>query len=751
MKRSNDTKQSRYRKPVKCPALILLSAALAAGTLAGCGKGESGNEDSLKGRYIEEDLELPVQEGEAVLNIAKSEDGNLLLYSQTEEAQVFRYEYEDGEWEQTSLDWISQVFEGRDVYLQEIWESADGVQVAAGMGGNMDAHIARSMDGQTGEELEIPYLKQEGEFGYPAVTNLQIDGEGNYWMTDFYQAKAMVVNPDTLEITREFSTARGFSNIQRIIAGASNGDMALNSEEGVFTIYGSDLKEKGTFKIDQEKMPWVCNVEENWYLLTEEGITRLKPGNETREVIVDGSMGKMGSSLNYAAGFIAGQKEDFYALYRQEKADACSLVHYTYDTEAHVAPEHTLRVFGLSDHTTVQDAILSFQKSHPDVKVEFETSEKEDGITMDDIRTLNTELLGGNGADVLLLDGLPAETYIEKGLLSDLTGVTDELLSQETYLESILKNVAQKDGKIYGLPVRFSVPIIFGDESAKEAILSLDKLIAYVDAHPDKSILGIAERDYIRDFLFQMYQDEIIGADGRVDQERLAALLETEVKLAAVARSEVFEDAKVGETGMNTMTKLFRQGMFSNAGSGAILNHPDRISTDRIVGVTNMMIPYTIMRQLKLTPDTVKEFYVPSGIVGINKNTQQKELAEEFVKYLFSPEIQEKQLDDGLPVLETALDRLKDEVETEYAQSYAMTSAWNIEGEEPIEIEAGYPTAKEVEDLISKCHTLSVPAVQDCVIWNIYQTEADACLGGSTDAKTAAKNIAQKVDMYLAE
>ena len=72
------------------------------------------------------------------------------MYSQTEEAQVFRYEYEDGEWEQTSLDWISQLFEGRDVYLQEIWESADGVQVAAGMGGNMDAHIARSMDGQTG-------------------------------------------------------------------------------------------------------------------------------------------------------------------------------------------------------------------------------------------------------------------------------------------------------------------------------------------------------------------------------------------------------------------------------------------------------------------------------------------------------------------------------------------------------------------------------------------------------------------------
>ncbi len=459
----------------------------------------------------------------------------------------------------------------------------------------------------------------------------------------------------------------------------------------------------------------------------------------------------MSSSLNYVAGFVTGQKDDFYALYRQEKAGTFNLVHYAYDAEALAVPENILRVFGLSENTTIQDAILSFQKSHPDVKVEYTASGKEDGITMDDIRTLNTELLSGNGADILLLDGLSAKTYIEKGILSDLSGIAEELLSQGSYLEPIMKNVAQQGGKVYAMPVRFSVPIIFGDENAKEAILSLDKLTAYVDAHPDESILGIAEKSYIRDFLFQMYQDEIIGPDGRVDQEKLAALLETETKLAVSSKSEVFEEAEMNEMGMDTMTRVFRQGMFSGAGSEAILNYPNSISTDRISGITNMMIPYTVMRQLNLSPDTLKEFYVPTGIVGINKNTQQKELAEEFVKYLFSQEIQEKQSDDGLPVLETALDKIKNEVNTEHAQNYSIMSSWNIDGEEPIEIEAGYPTLEEVEDLIAKCHTLSRPAVQDYVIWNIYQTEADACIGGSTDAKTAAKNIAQKVDTYLAE
>ena len=66
-------------------------------------------------------------------------------------------------------------------------------------------------------------------------------------------------------------------------------------------------------------------------------------------------------------------------------------------------------------------------------------------------------------------------------------------------------------------------------------------------------------------------------------------------------------------------------------------------------------------------------------------------------------------------------------------------------------LDVSYPTEEEVDGLIAICRTLEKPATQDCVIWNIYQTEADECLGGNIDAKTAAKNIAQKVDTYLAE
>lgn len=370
---------------------------------------------------------------------------------------------------------------------------------------------------------------------------------------------------------------------------------------------------------------------------------------------------------------------------------------------------------------------------------------------MDDIRTLNTELLGGNGADVLLLDGLSAESYIEKGILADLTDLADELTAQETYLESILKSTAQKDGKIYGMPVKFSMPVIYGDENTKAALSSLDSLKSYLEEHPQASIFGIAQRDYIRDFLFQMYQDEVINKDGKVDQEKLADLLEIEVKIAANARAEIFDEDGSAQMDMGTAAKIFQQDMFSNGGSAAIINHPDSVATSKIASVTDMMTPYTLMRQMSLSPDTLDGLYIPKGIIGINKDTKQKDIAEEFVKYLFSPEVQGKPVGDGLSVLESGMGILKEELASEYATGLVTMSSWKFEGEEEIVLDVSYPTEEEVDGLIAICRTLEKPATQDCVIWNIYQAEADECLGGNVDAKTAAKNIAQKVDTYLAE
>lgn len=460
----------------------------------------------------------------------------------------------------------------------------------------------------------------------------------------------------------------------------------------------------------------------------------------------------MGSPVNAPAGIIKGQETEFFVLYRQWKEETYSFARYTYDKDVAAVPEHTLQVFGLSESDTIQQAVIGFQRKNPDVKVEFKTSGKEAGeVSSDDIRTLNTELLSGKGADVLLLNGLPADAYIEKGVLCDLTKLAKGLMKENRYLENMMNNTLQKDGKIYGIPVKFTVPVLYGDEQIEKALDSLDSLSAYMDKNPDAAIFGVTNKEYIRDFLFQMYQDELLSTDGKVDTEKMAALLELEKKIAVNAKSEIFDDASTTEMSMGTAGSIFKQGMFSNQGSPAILNHPEGAATDQIDSVTNMLIPYEVMRRLNLSPETLKDFYVPKGIIGINKNTKQRETAEEFVKYLFSKEVQSAQVDDGFPILNAALEEVAEEADSKFAEEFTVMSSWQIEGEGVLEIEAGYPSRGEVEALTAMCRTLKNPARQNFVIWNIYQTEADQCLEGSIDAQTAAENIAQKVDTYLAE
>ena len=76
-----------------------------------------------------------------------------------------------------------------------------------------------------------------------------------------------------------------------------------------------------------------------------------------------------------------------------------------------------------------------------------------------------------------------------------------------------------------------------------------------------------------------------------------------------------------------------------------------------------------------------------------------------------------------------------------------------MDGEDGREMEltSSYPEEEEVRQFTELCRTLDAPMEQNRIVWNIYQEEADRCLEGSVEADEAAKNIAQKVDTWLAE
>ncbi|MEG0146050.1 MAG: hypothetical protein RR739_08300, partial [Clostridia bacterium] len=109
-----------------------------------------------------------------------------------------------------------------------------------------------------------------------------------------------------------------------------------------------------------------------------------------------------------------------------------------------------------------------FQLANPDYIVRVVQLLTEDaGATSEDvIRALNAELLSGKGPDVLLLDGMPADAYIQKGVLADLTSVVAPMLSEDVLLPNLIAPFQTGDA-IYQVPTRVMLPIMLGNtESA---------------------------------------------------------------------------------------------------------------------------------------------------------------------------------------------------------------------------------------------------------------------------------------------
>ena len=745
----------------KISAFLLLTA-LAAVLFAGCSQGEAREDSTGKGRYVEEDMELPLETGEQLISFTESKDGNPLLFSihyiveDSVQMEVKRYEYIDGGWEGKAVDWFAEMYGGHIAASEavDMEEADDGTQVLMMKEQNSYRQfLLRGKDGEAGEELDVPLMSEKTGGEYRWFMDLLIDGKGNYWLRE-RSWNVTVLSSDTLGKVLNLEMpyySSGESSGAKIMFKGKDGTVAIQLEEGKFTLFDADsLKESGSLAFDKEGYPQLCSDGKNWYAVSEEGISRCQPGNDINEIIMDGSMGSFGSPLYIPVSAVTGREDDFYVLYKHSKDWTYSLKHYVYDADLASVPETTLTVFGLSDNDTVREAIQHYQKENPDVWINFQTSGKsENEITTDDIRTLNTELLSGNGADVLIMDGLPIDSYIEKGMLEDLTELMQNITKNTPYMENMLKNTAQSDGAVYALPLKFKVPVMYGSQEVQEALESIGTLSAYLDADPEASIFGAADYGYIGNLLFVLYQDEIVGPNEKIDEVKLEKLLELEKKICINDQAGAVD---VGGDRPRHYSLSDDEDLFKSEVSNALAKYPDAVGTAEIDSVESMSLPYVIIRESGLTPVSIQNMYSPAGIAAVNKNSQQKELAKDFIKYMLSEEVQMIKLSDGFPVLESALEEKITELDSRSVSGtgYSLTS---FVGDESIRTTTGLDslTEEEVGTVLDLSRTLTKPLKQDRVIWGIYQETTDKYLEGSIDVKEAVRTIAQKADTYLTE
>ena len=82
------------------------------------------------------------------------------------------------------------------------------------------------------------------------------------------------------------------------------------------------------------------------------------------------------------------------------------------------------------------------------MKIDVVYEDKSVSTVSDALKKLNTEIMAGNGPDIICLDGIDTEPYIEKGILEDISDVIKDYDKNNLILSNVIDAYTDK-GKIY--------------------------------------------------------------------------------------------------------------------------------------------------------------------------------------------------------------------------------------------------------------------------------------------------------------
>lgn len=750
-------------KKLLCLALTL---ALLAGVCTGCGgkgqetqttPGNSGNaQDSqtpttsgAMGRYAETDIPLPDSQ-ESPIGILW-EDGALTLYTKEQDADNFsRFRYENQAWSQPEqVAWLTDAWNRLELGATYLYSGQDGKTYAMAYP-NSDTlpygqYILGTSDGSTAQDLTPPSLVELNANGYRSyILDMAVLSDGTLALgTDagvgFYQNGKQTHLVEGVPLIMDHQT----------MVAASQESVAVFAPDATSVdIYStSDFQKLTTVAIQQDLYESLIFPGENgiWYLVTQAGILRFTQDGSIVETIMEGANGMMGSTTAGKMQFLCGDQEDFYGLYRNYSSGTYFLKYYSYHDDIPSSASTTLSIYGLQESSTVSQAVYEFQSAHPEVQVQYNFSvgpyETPSG---DVIRSLNAELLNGGGADVLILDGLPIDSYMEKGILADLSDLTGTLGEQGVLLD-IIGNAAALDGKTYALPARIAVPIQFGSKEELEALESLDALHNYVETHPDSPLFGYTIHDSAGITLFHIMYQDLLLADGSLDEKKLTLLLEDWMQICEACNTKMLEEAWE----LDTVWDRTRIPFFSGS---ELYKDGNNAQVQQIDGLISTISPYITIQKKNFTPQPVQDYYIPKVMAGVNASSPSQDLAKEFIELLFSDSIQQLNNTDGFPVSTYGLEAMIEYSESEVARGMVVSSGSTDPetGEEFIE-SGTYPPRERLEELIELIKGLNKPFSVDSTISQTVWEEMNRCYEGQQTPAETSRAICQKVSMYLAE
>ena len=443
--------------------------------------------------------------------------------------------------------------------------------------------------------------------------------------------------------------------------------------------------------------------------------------------------------------------------------DSCPRWSAIYDKDAPAVPEQQLTVYSLLENDTISKAVSAFRKNHPEVfvKQEIGIADEQSMVAEDAIRNLNASLLSGEGPDIMILDGMPKDSYIEKGQLKDLSEFVEKLTGQDSYFQNILTAYQNEEG-IYALPTRFQIPVIIGEKQEVEKMKTLTDLADAVEADREKNPgQGTVLGTYAPDELLAILQAASAPAwieNGKFNKDAVLSYLTQAQRIYEAEHKNITPEQEQLREQYTTTTDF---GM-SYAEYNSLINVSAAYNilareSSFIVGNLNSSDSVKMLVSLADQADSVdyasmpgqaEHVFCPRGIVGINAGTKEEELSYDFLEELFSEQVLKNDLNDGYPVNQKAFDQFF--VDPSGGTSQEGFSASSEDGVR-VDVMIRWPKGEELDRVKELIGTLTLPSDVESMLKEAVCTTGEKVLRGEMTPQEGADEIGQKMELYFAE
>ncbi len=506
--------------------------------------------------------------------------------------------------------------------------------------------------------------------------------------------------------------------------------------------------------------------EEVIYIAGKKGLHRHVIGGSAMEQVIDGGLCTFTNPSYGLTDMIMLADNEFLALFSDVSSySGGRLARYVYDPDVATVPDDRLKVYSLKENETIRQAIAMFMTAYPGIAVEYEIGMEEgSSFTREDaLKKLNTKIMAGEGPDVLILDDMPIDSYIEKGVLLDLSTILDSLSGEEEIFDSIVQAM-KKDDRVCVIPCEIRIPVMMG---AEKYILQLKDLESIADMmeeirkdNPGKDILNICTEKGIMRYFAMSCVPAWTTESGELDREAITQFLEQTKRIYDAQMDGLPENIIEEYKGRND-SFLEHQGYslddsdYLRTGDNIIYYYEGTrqltysalqktIAYDEIVSIKKAegfeRSKWTVMNGQS------SNVFCAKTLLGINAASENPGSAENFIKLCLGREIQSN-LFYGIAVNKSAFDEsfiVPDNTER-YATLFNTKEGTQL-------MMTVYPSDEnQIADFRKCIEAADTPYIEDIMLESVVYDEGILYMQGEQSLEEAVNAIEKKISIYMAE